>query len=277
MMGQGSGQFHTDRVLAPKPNACQGGKGTTMRGPRCFLIPCLLLAAILVPARGEEPDELKALIDKALKAAGGEEKLNQFQTYILESKSVLRNGNSGTGRAFARLPDQYRHESEDIVFGRKSRSVIVINGNQGWRKQDDRTEELSKEAIANLKRSLPFSGVRTILHLKNPAYNLSLLGETKVGDRIAVGIKLTDKARPERGMSFLFEKATSLLLKEENLHKQSDGNTILFERIYGDYQEVDGIPIARKVIAKRDGEIRWEADVTVKFVDKLDDKLFEKP
>jgi hypothetical protein len=50
------------------------------------------------------------------------------------------------------------------------------------------------------------------------------------------------------------------------------------ERIILEYQDVDGMKSAKKVLVNRDGKKFTEAEVLeVKFLDKVDDAEFTKP
>jgi len=50
------------------------------------------------------------------------------------------------------------------------------------------------------------------------------------------------------------------------------------ERIINEYQEIDGIKVAKKVLINRDGKKHTELEIQeAKFLDKLEDSAFEKP
>ena len=106
-----------------------------------------------------------------------------------------------------------------------------------------------------------------------PQVKAKLLGESKIEGRVVVGVGT------DRGTERLYyDKETSRLVRQEveleTKVKQPELTVITFD----DYQDLDGIPVARKQIAKRDGKVVTEMEVVeFKLVDKLDRKLFERP
>ena len=53
---------------------------------------------------------------------------------------------------------------------------------------------------------------------------------------------------------------------------------VVQEHIYQDYQDVDGLKVAKKILTNHDGKKFLEAEITeVTFPKKLDKKEFEEP
>lgn len=233
-----------------------------------------LMMSSFAPA--EENKELQALIDKVLKAHGGETKLSQLEAFIEKTRTTGPKGQVTTMNRYVHLPDKLRMESEFDVGDKRVKCAIIYNGNQGWKKQEDKATELRPSPFTGVKDPQKFSGPRIWLRLRDPAYTPSLLEETKVGDRPAVGIKLSGKGREER---LFFDKQTRLLLKaEETLTFGQGKEAITVETLYSDYQEIAGIPIAHKTTKKTKGEVTSETEVVeFKVADKLDEKLFGQP
>ncbi len=83
-----------------------------------------------------------------------------------------------------------------------------------------------------------------------------------------------------RDVSLFFDKENGLLLKMQTRVKGPlhNGEEFTAETLYSDYEEVDGLMIAHKFTIKYDGKVYNEGEISdVKFIDKLDDKLFDKP
>jgi RNA polymerase sigma factor (sigma-70 family) len=222
------------------------------------------------PKPATQEEEIKSLIDKVMKAHGGE-KLTKLKAFSQKIK-VSHDGKDSTVEIFVQLPDQYRSEGEEEIGGKSVKSLFVLNGEQRWRKRGDDTEELPKDETAtqNNKAMLEFYGPKARLMLKDLAGKLSLLEETTIGDRAAVGVKFT----PAEGLEtrLYFDKKKALLLKEEFVGNPTD------EVLYSDYKEIKGIPIAHKIVKKRDGIVTSEEEVLeFRVVDKLEAKLFQKP
>jgi hypothetical protein len=156
--------------------------------------------------------------------------------------------------------------------------LIVINGDQGWRQLMGETQELDKEQLANQKEGLYAGQVTSLLPLGDKAFTLTLLGETKVEDKPAVGVKVSHKDRPD--VKLFFDKENGLPVKSETkVHSAEEGNKeVTQETIFGNYQQVEGAWLAGKVTILRDGKKFVEAENSGwKPAEKLDDKMFSKP
>ncbi len=252
-----------------------------------------LSVACLAPAtvgavRADDQAEMIALLDKGIKALGGEATLKKYQAatwkgtatgYGPEGKSVA------TAEWSVQGPEQYRREAEIEVLGQNAGNTVeVINGKEGWVKAlDNKVRPLDKESFPRVKVNRLYAHwVTTLVPLKDKAFKLSPFGEVKIGDRPAVGITVSRKGYPD--ITLCFDKETGVLLKSETVIELDSGTddeigkTVTEERLYTDYRETDGVRRARKVTAKVDGKLRWELEISeFKPHEKLDDSVFAKP
>src|SRR5262249_25995452 len=112
-------------------------------------------------------------------------------------------------------------------------------------------------------------------------YSLAPLGEIKVDDRPAVGVKVTHKDRPD--VDLYFDKKSGLPVKCEMRLKGYAGNyaqfdEAAFEFFLSEYKETDGVKHFTKVVVKADGKQVMEIELTeIAPQDKLDDNAFAKP
>ncbi len=226
---------------------------------------------------GEKPAELKPLVDKILKAHGGEKKLRDLQAFVEKTKTTAPNGAFTTLARYIQLPDQTRLESEFELQGKRVKCAIVFAGDSGWRKMEGQPTEPYRAAYKGKMDPLKYAGPRAWLRLLDPTGKLTPIGETKVGDRPAFGIMLKSGTDPEEKM--FFDKATGLLIKvEKTLSYPKLNKSELHETFYDEYQTVDGIPFARKITKRVDGKTTQQVEILeFSVVDKLDAKLFEKP
>ena len=113
--------------------------------------------------------------------------------------------------------------------------------------------------------------------LKEKGYELSLIGEDKVGEKKVVGVRVAKKG--QKDVSLYFDKETWLLAKMEYRGAvMGTENEVNQERIIKEYEKnKDGIPVAKKILIKYDGKQFLEAEVTeIKYFEKLDDSEFKK-
>ncbi|MGE3805072.1 MAG: hypothetical protein AB7K24_10410 [Gemmataceae bacterium] len=232
----------------------------------------LVVSANFVPA--QDADKTRAVIDKALKAMGGEAKLEKFKAQTWKEKGTYYGMGDGlpyTGTYAIQWPYQFKMEITDVF-------TTVLNGDKGWIKSMGETMEMTKEQVAEQRENQYAGWVTTLAPLKDKAYQLSLLKESKVGDRPAVGIKVAHK--DHRDVSLFFDKESGLLIKSEFRTKSQEqgGKEVLQEMYYSDYKEVEGIKIPSKIKILRDGKKFVEAENTdIKPMGKLPDSVFGKP
>jgi hypothetical protein len=113
--------------------------------------------------------------------------------------------------------------------------------------------------------------------LKEKEYELSLIGEEKVEDKPAIGIRVVTKGKKD--VNLYFDKKSNLLLKTE--YRSVDPftkNEINEERIITEYgKNKDGIPVPKKVVIKHDSKVFLELEVSdIEFLEKIDESEFKK-
>jgi hypothetical protein len=284
-------------------------KGLTMNNVMRVGYSLALVLLLAVRGSADDREVLKPFAEKALQAIGGE-KVQKVRAWSIILKETEKVGgqeeawHSGTTHLYVQLPDLYRSEFQSkVLVGENSipdRTIVVVNGQKGWRHESvtGETEELSAKDIDAYKRKIRRSlWLRGGALLSDPGYELKALPKTRIGDREAIRVKLTHKEYPP--IRLYFDKETALLLKSER--NQDDDRSLdrTVQTTYSDYRRVSGILVPHKQISKAEGpernEIQLDGIGTVKieghisavhrlyelvelrFVDKLDAKLFEKP
>jgi len=109
-------------------------------------------------------------------------------------------------------------------------------------------------------------------------FELSPLGEGKVGNHEAVGVRVAYKGH--RDIKLFFDKKTGLQLKNERLIKDQmlGGQERTQETLHSDYKDINGFKQPMKLVIKRDGEKHLEGEVTdLQMGIKIDDAVFAKP
>ena len=253
---------------------------------RRLLIPCALVLALAALGRADDAADAKAVVEKAIQARGGADNLAKYKADVLKVKGAVHVSGLDidfTGEISFQQPDKSRTVIEGTVMGTNFKSTRVVNGDKGW--IDDllgaarQQRDMSKEELAEERESQNANSIIRLAVLTDKAYTLSTMGESKVGDKEAVGILV--KRKGYRDVSLFFDKKTHLLLKSETRVKdpQGGGDTeFTQEAFYDDYKKVDDLQVAHKLTIKRDGKAFLESETT-EFTpeEKLDDGLFAKP
>jgi hypothetical protein len=235
------------------------------------LVAAVALAGVV---RAAEGDDARAVIDRAVKAAGGEKALAKRKAMTWTTKGTYYGMGMEipfTAHYALELPGKSRMEIENFM-------TRVVDGDKGWIQMMGETREMDKGELAEARADLHVNRVVSLRPLKGEGFKLSLLGDSKVGDRPVVGVKVSHAGH--RDVKLFFDKNSNLLLKVESRVKSQEqgGKEATQEATYGDYTDVDGVQVPRKMTVKRDGERYVEAENSdAKFPASVPAKEFQKP
>lgn len=248
-----------------------------MRHGRYALLGACVLAA--AAARADDSAEARALVDRALKAQGGAERLAKLPAVSGKLKGIFHGFGDGvpfTGEFAAQGPDRTRLVIEAEAGDQKLRLVHVLNGNKGWVQVNDDTEELDKEALAEAREEAYAEWVATLVPLRDrKRFRLSPLGEIKIDGRPAAGARVSSEGHGD--VNLYFDKASGLLVKTE-VRRTEDGQEVTEETFLGGYKEVQGTKQATRLTVKRDGETYMDCAISeYRLEEKLDAAVFAKP
>jgi len=242
-----------------------------------------LLVAIAGAARAEEKADSKAVIEKAIKAAGGEDKLAKFKTATMKMKGKwygMGDGIEYTAELAVQAPDKARMKLDTGAGDMKFTFIRVVNGDKVWSKLNtDTTEVDDKDQIKEAREEMYADHVKSLLPLvKDKDFKLEALGEAKVDGKPAVGVHVTSKGH--RDINLFFDKESGLLVKAEQTVKDfmAGGNEQMQETLYSEYKEFGGAKHATKLVINRDGKKYVDAEISdLEAKDKFDAKEFDKP
>jgi hypothetical protein len=239
------------------------------------------LLTFFVPIRAGEGDEVREVVARAIKAHGGLDTLTKFKANATKEKGKfygLGEALDFTSESWYQLPDRLGVKVKSKVGDQEFAFTQVVNGNKGWIKLGDSTNELDRDMLTEAKEQMNSATITHLACLNDKDYKLSPLGEVKVGDRPAIGIRVEHKGY--RYVNLFFDKEKGLLLKMETRGKDPmrGGEEFTSTNEYGDYKKVEDMMIPHKITIQRDGNPYVEAIVTeVKISEKLDDSVFDKP
>lgn len=239
------------------------------------------LLTLLVPVRAAEDAKLDEVVARAIKAHGGFDNLMKYKAVVVTEKGKFH----GMGQAFDftgdtsfQYPDRLRVDLKFKAGDQDFTFIQIINGNKGWMKIADSTQEMDKDMLTEAKEQMNAAYIGHLVCLKDKDYKLSPLGEAKVGDRPVIGVRVERKGY--RDVNLFFDKDKDLLLKMETRGKDpmNGGQEFTSTTLYSDYKKVEGIMVPYKTTIKRDGNPFVEGEVTeARVSEKLDDSLFQKP
>jgi len=221
--------------------------------------------------------DVAAVLDKAIKALGGEEALGKVKAASWKSKTkttFMGNESEGSSLMILQGLDHARQEFEGDFNGNKFKGVTLLSDDKGVRKFGDNRQDLDKEGVIGQKRIVYLTVIPiTILPLKGKDFKLEMAAEEKVNDKPAVGIKVTGPEKKD--FTIYFDKESGLPVRTIAKIPGFQGEEVTQETTYSNYKEMAGIQKAAKVVTKRNGEKFQEQEVTeFKLLDKVDPKTF---
>jgi hypothetical protein len=249
-----------------------------------------LVLACLPGAAWSADEKAMAVIDKAIKAMGGQEKLEKAQTtYSAFTYKVFSGGNAVSGSGFGRLTIQglenRRHVIEGDLNGTTSKSIMILNGDQGWTQIGARAREMPPLVIALRKQAnMPELLAARPNLLKSSGFDVEWAGKQNVGDRPAFVLKVT--GQDAKSLKIFYDKERGFPIKTEVRPVVPEGEPtrdLIFgdhklEWIYSDYKDFDGIKVATKAEHKKDGERIYVQEITeFKILDKVPTDTFTEP
>jgi hypothetical protein len=244
---------------------------------RLLLTAGAIAMCLAAPARAD--DAAQGVIERAIKAHGGEDQLSKIRADKVKLKGVFYVGAKEapfSGETTVQLPGQFRN----VVYlqGDRVRTILqILNGDKIYVSIDGAPQKVEDVAAAEMRDTMQLDrAVRLVPLLTDKAYALESLGESKVDDRPVWGVKAT--ARGRRDVTLYFDKESNLLVKTEHKMDDGRGKEILQEESYSDFKDIAGYKRPMKVTVRRAGKKIMDAELTdVQYLDKVDDEVFAKP
>jgi hypothetical protein len=229
-------------------------------------------------ARGDDQAAI-AIVDKAIAAHGGEQRLRAVRAFRWESEGTMnptKDPSAFTNRVTVQGLDRYRAEFEWGFNGAKYKTVTALNGDRAWRQSNNRQTQSNVRAVAELKH-VAFVHVvtTTLVPLKSNGVKLESAGEAKVGDKLAAVVRVTG---PDgRKFTLWFDRAAGFLLKlaeDSNLQPK-----VTVETTFDDYVKFGGVYKAKKISQQFENGERFRQEEITRFqiLDKVGPKTFEGP
>ncbi len=233
-------------------------------------------------------DDPKAIVQKAIDAMGGEQKLAAYKTTVSKGTCTFYGNGRGincTGEWSEQLPEKLKASYVMDVVGRKMTRVEIITKDAGWTLMGGRVRAATADHLTEVHEGLEALYASTLLFpLKEPGYQLSSAGESKIDGRLAVGVKVVrtgegpEHASGRREFTLYFDKDHGYLVDLQIRLKGMDGREVDQDTIYSGYRDFDGLRSFSKSVTKREGKIFLETEITeFKTPAQLPPHTFDKP
>src|SRR6267142_4530872 len=184
---------------------------------RTLMLLCTVVGLLGLAGPARAQDDPRSVIEKAVKAEGGAEKLSKLGTSRAKARGTMELMGQTikvTMEAAVHMPDKMRNEMTLDVMGNKVTVIQVLNGGKGWISAAGTTQDMPAQMLDEMKEEMYVAEAEMLTPLlKDKAYTLASLPEIKVNGQAALGVKVS--AKGHRDLSLYFDKETGLVIKTE--------------------------------------------------------------
>jgi hypothetical protein len=242
---------------------------------------------------GEHATQARAIIDKAIQAHGGADKLSQFNAVSAKWVGKHRIENEHYGDAvrvvtYEMPADKIRFDFEvENPKGSNFAFARVVNGKKGWQGSDRRTRDLNEAEVTQIVDKMyahwlaSVVPLKDVVLLKDNGFEFSVFGNVPADGKDAVGVLVSCKGRPD--VILFFDKETGLVIKSERRAKDAATNReYTAESIYRDHKAFQGVMWPTIRLDRRDGQDLEENSGRFELsefqaLDKLEESSLARP
>jgi len=228
----------------------------------------------------KEDDSLAhATIERAVRAMGGTDRLNQIRAAHVKAAATISGGPVVRLETYVQLPHHMKSTME--IDDGNNRTVIVqaLAGDRGWMAINNQLKDLEPKYVRELKEQMYVEQVLRFHFFGKRDFKISWLGTVSVAGNEAAGVLVQSKGH--RDVKIYFDRKTDLIVKAEyQVLDWVTGNEIKEERITDpkDYVERDGLKHAVKGQVLRDGRRFLDLEIhELRYLTRIDPKVFAKP
>ncbi len=238
------------------------------------------LALLLGAGQALAQDRPREVLERAIKAHGGLERLSRFRADRVKLKGHLLLGEKEvffTAEAVFQMPGQYKNSLESTIDNRRYQLVEVINGDKVFITINGQPQKVEPAALSEMRQTLQIErAIRLVPLLTDQNYEVTLAGQSKVNERPVLTLKVSAKGKKDLFLSF--DKDTGLLFKTEHVLTDGHGKEVRQEGYFTDFRDFDGYRRPSRLTFFRDGKKIMEAElIEVKYLDKIDESEFARP
>jgi hypothetical protein len=230
-------------------------------------------------ARADDAGEAKAVVERAVRAHGGLDRLAKTQIMVVKTTGTLFLGDNQipfSADTVVQLPDRLRLKIEAGAAGEKTLSVVVVDGDKGWQTVGGMTLAMEKPQLDELKTETYRLWLTTLVPLlKEDGFTLATVPDVKVEGQTARGVKVSCKGRTE--VKLYFDRETGLLIKTEH-RARIGGFDLPKEYVYRDFKPVEGVRLPTKAVELANGRKQTEvSEYSYRFPGRVKEGTFARP
>ncbi len=218
---------------------------------RILIVSIWLMGILAGPVAGQTKQSPRDLVEKAVQAMGGLEKLHQPGASFRQVKGEFpEDGYRFSGKTYSESPKRVKITHIADEGNGPSKRTMVFEGDSGWFQMDGLFRVLDDETLARMKRARFADRIAgLVVLLEEDGYKLSHLGEVKVKERSALGVKVKYEGQPD--MHLYFDKETGLLVKTWQKFREAGTNEeVVHELYYSDFKTYNPVEAEEALLKK---------------------------
>ena len=238
------------------------------------------VVSLLTALPAAAQDSPQALVERAIQAHGGRERLAQVRADRVKLKGKLVVGSAEVpfvGETAVQPPGQYKSVVLLNPEGKPHTVVHLVNGPRAGVFLDGEAQALQPAVAAQLRHTLALDqAMRLVPLLTEPTFALAPADPIKINGRPADGVKVTVRGQQE--LKLYFDRQTALLVKTEHSLPAPGGKVVKHEGYYGAFRDLGGYMRPTRVVAYRDGKKVMEAQLLeARALERIDPAEFDRP
>jgi hypothetical protein len=233
------------------------------------------------PARAGQ-DDANAVLDKAIKALGGAEKLGKITAFTWVSSGSIKENARKSDLEVVMIFNGLNQVRRDFQIhrdfgGRQRARRTVVDGDEGWHLVGGKYQTMNDDAVANEKRNIYLQVIPTLpILLKSNGFKYEAAGEEDVRGKPASILKVTG---PDgKDFRLYFDKENFLPVREVAGSVGPNGNTQIEDVTFTGYKDFGGIKKATSIEIRIDAENFGFMEIAdFKILDRVDPSTFAGP
>jgi zinc protease len=244
---------------------------------RCVVALIATFFSCILSAAGRAQDPVATtILDTAIKAMGGEEKLSKVSAFSWTGTGMTKsNGRPTEINAVMTFNGLNRVRRE---FGSESAILlIVLDGDKGWFRLRTGFRPMDGNAIAKEKRNIYLQVIPSLLvPLKGHGFHYAAAGEEEVGGKPASILNVTG---PDgKDFKLYFDKESGLPVKEVARSIFNDGREQIETTTFARYKDFEGIKKATEIEVRSGPQNVSYIEITdFKVLDDVKSDIFAGP
>jgi hypothetical protein len=211
----------------------------------------------------DAPRDAKAIITRAIKEHGGEEKLKAFTKIASKVKGKMMLSEiefDFTSEITYVSPDLLRMTMNTNIAGQKLEMIQVMNGKKFLNMTNGKKQPMKPAVEKELKQAATLQDISTLVPLMSDRYKLKLLKDEKIGsDEVQVVLVESVDSRP---VECSFDKKTGLLVRTVRTGLNMQEKEVKEETRISDFKAIEGVLVGHKMVSTHDGKPFMTATLT---------------